>query len=116
MTRLIVASYRATDYVAFTGEREIVLRIGRREQSVDRLLASARASKAAFVTAWNPFSRSLSRRVNQMRQAQLERHLGARGLRYLHGEGRSTSGDWAPEQSILILNVSRQEAESLGRH
>jgi hypothetical protein len=111
----IIASYRATDFVVFAGKREIVLHIGRREPLVDRLLAGMRASGAAFVTAWNPFSRLLTRPMNHTRQALLEADLRARSLHYLSGEGRSPSGDWEPEQSVLIFKVSRREAVSLGR-
>jgi hypothetical protein len=73
------------------------------------------ASTAAFVTAWNPFSRLLSDRLNRARQAQLEAGLRARGLRYLEGEGRATTGDWSPEKSAMVFNLSRREAMSLGR-
>jgi Protein of unknown function (DUF3293) len=111
----LVLAYRATDYVVFAGKQEIALRVGRPERSVDRLLANAHAPTAAFVTAWNPFSRLLSGGVNRSRQAQFEAELRARGIRYLHGEGRSTRGDWTSEQSVLMFNVSRQAVASLGR-
>ena len=93
----LVLAYRTTDYVAFAGNREIALRIGQRRASVDHLLVRMHASSAAFITTWNPFSRLPNEGLNQSRQAQLEADLRARGVRYLHGEGRGAAGDWSPE-------------------
>jgi hypothetical protein len=114
-THPLVLAYHATDYVAFAGSTQITLRIGRRDASVDRLLVRMRVATAAFVTAWNPFSRVLSDGMNRARQARLEADLRSRGLRYLRGEGRGMTGNWPPEESAMIFNLSRQDAGWLGR-
>jgi hypothetical protein len=114
-SNFLIRSYQETNYVAFAGGQEVALRIGLRDGSVDQLLVRMRATAAGFVTAWNPFGRLLTEGANRARQAALEADARTRGLRYMQGEGRGTTGNWPPEKSAMIFNLSRQEAVLLGR-
>lgn len=107
-------AYRETHYMVF-GPRPFTLRIG---EPSPELLAEHRAHAlrgSAFVTACNPFSRSLSDEENRARQATLLADMQSRGLRCIEGHGQHPSNDWPPEPSFLVLGLDRAAACELGR-
>jgi hypothetical protein len=79
------------------------------------LLSRHGANKWAFVTAWNPASVPLSREENDARQRELIRLVEAAGHTWIRGEGRGKDPTWTPEESLLILDISRGEAIALGK-
>lgn len=96
------------DGVAFT------LRVGQHSAS---LLAEQRRRQvecSAFITAWNPFSQSLSAAENASRQTELARELARQGLSFLKGVGQHPSNDWPGEDSLLVFGLSRDAARALG--
>jgi hypothetical protein len=115
MQSTLVAAYRATDYVVHGRGGTVVIQIGHRSQAVDRLLARMHARSAAFITAWNPFSKRLSLEVNKHRGCGLKRYLRVYGFAFLEGEGRGRIGEWPSEPSILAFGISRTEASVVGR-
>lgn len=112
---ILVDAYRTTDYVVPDRRHEVVIRIGKRSHKVDMLLARYSARSAVFITAWNPFSRSLTRGRNEYRQRCLLASLRARGCPSLTGEGRGADAKWPPEPSVLVFGVSEWEAAQMGR-
>jgi hypothetical protein len=90
----LVVAYRATDYVAFNGSRAFSVWIGHRSLEIDGLLSKMKTSSGAFITAWNPYSRSLSLGANGYWDRELKSYLRARGFAYLEGEGRGQIGEW----------------------
>jgi hypothetical protein len=115
MSSDLILAYRATDYVAFDGSRAFSIRIGRHSLVVDGLLAKMKAKSGAFITAWNPFSKSQSARTNAYWDRELKSYLSARGLAFLAGEGRGETRGWPPEPSIFAFGMSSQQAASIGR-
>jgi hypothetical protein len=111
----IWSSYLATNYVVNNRGREVIIRPGYKSRDVDGLLARCGVRDAAFVTAWNPYSRLLSISLNRERQRHLEKQLLRMGLRYLKGEGRGEIGAWPPEESALVLGATREIAKAIGR-
>lgn len=107
-------AYRETDFVVRHDGGEIVLRVGALNRRLDPLLKAAQCETWAFVTAWNPASRSLPRRVNAGRNRRLRLDIARHGYQWLPGEGRARSGDWPPEQSFLILGIPLWEARIIG--
>jgi hypothetical protein len=105
--RRMQLSYLATDYVTRRG----VIRIGERSAEVDRALSRAGASRAVFVTAWNPHGRSAPRHWNAHALARLRAGLPA----FIVGYGRGRDGTWPPEASLLVFGVRRAVAAALGR-
>jgi hypothetical protein len=94
-------AYAATAYEAAGA----VARIGRRSASVDALLAARGARHAAFVTAWNPFSRRMPRGWNDRMQDRLRQ--AARGRVLAEGWGRGRG--WA-ERHLLLAGDPRLAA------
>jgi hypothetical protein len=111
----LVLAYRATDYVAYSDGRVFLIRIGHHSLVIDGLFTRMKAGSGVFITAWNPFGRSLSAGANAHWDRELKGYLSARGFAYFVGEGRGRTGEWPPESSILALGMSRAQAASIGR-
>jgi hypothetical protein len=108
-------AHLTTNYVVKDGRRDVAIRPGTRNRDVDRLLSKLKALTANFVTACNPHSCVFSQSVNQQRQLLLKKQLYRRGLQFLDGEGRGEIGNWPPEQSVLVLGVTREDSKAIGR-
>lgn len=93
------------------------LRIGQQHPALDRWLQQRRASCWGLVTAHNPRSVLLSPTENATRHAQLLAAVSQQGWFSLASESRSPEPDchWPPEQGLLILQLSRATARSLGQ-
>jgi len=111
----LVLAYRATDYVAFNGSRPFLVRIGHHSLVIDGLLARMITRRGAFITAWNPYSKSQSPGTNAYWDRELKSYLSTRGFAFLAGEGRGEIGEWPPEPSVFVIGLSRAQAASIGR-
>lgn len=110
----LIAAYLAADYVVF-GEPELVLRVGEASEALDALLEAEGTNTAAFVTAANPHGRPAGRTENVLATTALLEAQREAGYACLAGEGRDPQGEWPAEPSVLVLGVTRAEAEVLGR-
>jgi hypothetical protein len=108
-------AYRATDFVAYSDGWVFLIRIGHHSLVIDALLSRMKARGGAFITAWNPFSKSLSAGANARWDREPKGYLNARGFAYFAGEGRGRIGEWPPESSLLAFGMSRTQAASIGR-
>jgi hypothetical protein len=108
-------AYERTRFCVQDGAKQICFMAGSRKPGLDALLARHNATRWAFITAWNPGSRRLSKTENARRHADLRAAVREAGLEALDGEGVGEDPSWAPEQSLMILNISRGKAISLGR-
>ncbi len=109
--RPLLELYEATRYEVHLPQGTVVLRHGEPAPAVDALLEPA-APGWAFLTAWNPGSRRLSRPENERRQQALVRELSGR-YRLFHGQG--VGDDWPAELSVLALGIPHGEALARGR-
>ena len=105
LTPELIAAYQNALYTVDDGP---VLRIG----EMETFLAAKGVRSAAFVTAANPRGAERSQAANDAAMAQLRAALT---WPCLEGQGRDPEGRWKPEASLLILGISRCEAEALGR-
>jgi hypothetical protein len=53
---------------------------------------------------------------NDARQDDLKRDLQAAGYKWMLGEGIGDDPSWPPEESLIVLGISRGKAIALGRH
>ena len=109
LTPQLIEAYEQALYVLDAGP---VLRIGARSSELDRLLDEHGARAAAFVTAANPRGEERPSEANAAAMAALRASLGRP---WLAGDGRDPAGRWSAEPSVLVLGISRPEAEALGR-
>lgn len=100
----LMRAYNATIFVVFS-ETELPLRVGVLSSDADLLLVRHGAESAAVVTAWNPFSQTLSPDQNSARQASLTRAVEQAGLAWLTTEGRDPDGKWPSEQSLCVFDA-----------
>jgi hypothetical protein len=106
--------YAATSFFANTPLGKICIRVGKLEPQLDRLLQEHRANTWCFITAHNPASKELPEEENRARQSDLEDEIRSRTLQFFPGEGQGETGNWS-EQSILIIDINRPDAEQLAR-
>ncbi len=110
----LLRAYLETSYAVF-GPRPFPLHVG---AVSPELLVEHRAHRlpgSAFVTACNPFSRSLTAAENVARHETLRAELQHRGLRSLEGHGHHPSNGWPPEPSFLVFGLELAAACDLGR-
>jgi putative PIN family toxin of toxin-antitoxin system len=106
----LIDSYEQALYALDAGP---VLRVGVRDAGLDRLLEAHGVERAAFVTAANPRGEERPHAINEAGMAALCESLA---WPWLPGEGRDPAGRWRAEPSVLVLGISRAEAETLGRN
>ena len=98
-------SYLKTDYIIEDGAVNLSLKIGEKNSDLEDLLLKFRANTSAFLTAYNPYSRKLSRSENETRQTELLSILKENGYKFFYGYGQGDNADWAPETSVLVLGI-----------
>ena len=106
-------AYTKADYVVFS-DRQVVLRVGKKNDQLDELINAEGAKTAAFVTAANPRGDKRSEKENGVANAALQSFVQAAGYPHFWGEGRDPFGSWA-EPSFLVIGIYRANAEALGQ-
>ena len=106
--------YESSDYFVLDDRREVRFRVGSRSARLAALLDRFGARRWAFLTAWNPGSRPLSRADNDTRQNALLDRLMTDGYRVVNAEGRSADGSWC-EESVFALDIPESAACAIGR-
>ena len=109
------SAYLITVFCASVDGIEIRIRPGDVHPSLDRALEARSVTTWAYITAWNPESRELSRQENDVRHERLKDDVTRLGFQVAEGEGQPADPAWAPEQSLLVFGVSAQEALAIGR-
>ena len=110
----LTAVYRAAEYVARDGNREIVVHVDERSPALDALLARHGAASGTFITAWNPRSKRQAHAVNVAAAVRLARVLRSGKRRWLPHEGRSKESDWR-EEGFLVLDLPAAEALAVAK-
>lgn len=110
----LIAAYERAEYVVF-GIPKLVLRIGEPNADLDELLGADGATTAAYLTAANPRGEPQTETENEIAAAALHESQTAAGFICYAGEGCDPEGRWPPEQSLLVLGISRKQAERVGR-
>lgn len=109
----LVQAYIQTDFALF-GETELIFNTGSASPALDVAMVWRGTDRAAFLTAYNPFSKDVGEEANRKTQAALLSDLERMGLDWIAGEGRDPSGDWPGEPSVLVLAIAKQQALELG--
>ncbi|HEX6975596.1 MAG TPA: DUF3293 domain-containing protein, partial [Vicinamibacterales bacterium] len=108
-------AYGRTQFCVDDEGRRVCFRVETRSARLEALLARHSAHRFAFITAWNPGSIPLAPAENDARQRRLGAELERLGLRALPGEGVGDDPSWAPEESLMVFNVSEGRGVALGR-
>ncbi len=106
----LIKAYHRTTYVASTPRGRVRVRIDENHPEVDALLGDIEAEQWAYITAWNPGSELLSPLENHARQKALEDKLKQAGHTLFRGSGVPDGEDRDPEESVMVVGISRHEA------
>ena len=109
----LISAYEVTNFHV-KAEPAFTLNIGRLSEELKALFKQNKVSNAAFITAWNPHSKSLSEEENQSRNDQLKNELIIRSLKFIDGFGQDPLGQWSGEDSFLVLGIDLEASKTLG--
>jgi hypothetical protein len=114
ITAALIETYRLAEYRVFRADGPFVLRVGVHSPKLASLLSESESASAAFITAWNPFSRPAEADANEKTLASLREELVASGCPVLNGFGEDPSGRYAGEPSFLAIGINLECAAALG--
>lgn len=109
----LISAYEVTNFHV-KAEPAFTLNVGKGSQELKALLKKNNVTSAAFITAWNPYSKSLSDKENQARNDQLKNELIIRSLKLIDGFGQDPLGQWSGEDSFLVLGIDLEASKTLG--
>ena len=112
----LLQAYRETHYKVFAqgiSLEPFALQIGAASSPLSGLHKHFGVDCSAFITAWNPWGKSLLDKENAARHDGLIRVVSNRSLRWLEGSGEHLSNQWPAERSMLILGLSLAAAKVL---
>ena len=111
ITNELLNSYKATCYSII--EPEIDIYVQEENSLLNTFLESNNFKTWCFITAWNPFSESLTTEenisLNELLKADLVNYP------FFHAIGKDTLGVWPPEVSFFVANISKETSISLGK-
>lgn len=107
-------AYSATHFVVVDVHAPFILRIGQASKPLAELYAQFGVDCAAFITAYNPYSETATDEQNEAKQSELLQDLSNMGLVCINGQGEDPDGEWPSEASVLVLGISKGDAELIG--
>lgn len=111
ISKELLAGYQATCYSILNPKIDIYL--DKENKELQTFLIEQNFHSWCFITAWNPFSRALTLDENTSLNKKLEAELN--NYIVFPGEGKDTLGDWPPEISFFVANISKKQANFLGK-
>lgn len=107
-------AYRDTVFEVDHPGQHFAIRIGEICAPLDALLRRHGQRDWAYVTACNPRSIRFPADENAQRQAALQTYLRAAGFVIYPGRGVPAEPGWEPEDSFLVLGITRERALQVG--
>ena len=109
------SAYLSTTYRAFIdNESQLDIIVGQANHALDQLLSLEEVDSYAFITAWNPFSKTVSEEQNHAANEVLKHELRPYSVYEGIGIPKQPS-EWDGEQSFLVLGINKAEATRLGK-
>lgn len=93
----------------------LTLSVGQASPDLITLHQAHGVDRSAFLTAYNPFAKKVDEAVNLKRQEELKQELSSRSLTFLPGKGQHPTNGWPAEPSVLVLDISLEDAKVMGR-
>ena len=115
MNQLLQYAYLNTDYHVDAPGAAFKLNVGCYSPELDQLHQKLGVSTSLYITAWNPFSELLTDEDNDAKQQALVSDITDLGLDMMTGRGIAQSGDWPPEESIIVLGCDESTAITLSQ-
>ena len=109
----LLDSYTEANYHVYANP-SFILKIGQSSKELRKLLADLNVKFAAFITAFNPYSKELELIENRSRNKILEGKIKSLALYYIKGDGRCGDSGQVGEESFLVFGLSKKQAINLG--
>lgn len=111
ISKELLQGYQATCYSILNPNIDIYL--DNENEALQSFLNEQFFDSWCFITAWNPFSKALSLEENTALNSKLEADL----INYtvFPAAGKDTLGEWPPEISFFVGNISKEQAIFLGK-
>lgn len=113
ISEALLAAYSQSEYWVH-GKPDFLLQIDQKSDALNAVYREFDVRSAAFITAYNPWSKSLSETENRTRQSRLETRMADLGFPILPGVGQDPSGQWPAEASCLVLGIDQKTALQVG--
>jgi hypothetical protein len=105
----LLNGYLATCYQIH--EPAIDIYISKQNSALNSFLIQNNYFSWCFITAWNPFSVAQSDETNNTLHLQLKADLSDYTI--YDGQGKDTRGDWPPELSFFVADISKKKTKEL---
>ncbi|MCC0177212.1 DUF3293 domain-containing protein [Waterburya agarophytonicola K14] len=107
-------AYQDAVYEVYYNQKIIRLSIDCHNRELDFILEEYNCTTWALITAYNPYSQSLSAAENKQRDQSLIELLRWQSLAFLDAVGKDRDGVWLPEKSVFILGIEEDKAIAIG--
>ena len=111
ISKELLQGYQATCYSILNPNIDIYL--DKENEALQSFLKEQSFDSWCFITAWNPFSKALSLEENTALNSKLEADLINNTV--FPAAGKDTLGEWPPEISFFVGNISKEQALFLGK-
>jgi hypothetical protein len=108
----LIRAYREAKFVVESNQ-PITLLVAQCNRDLSTLLRNHKESTAAFITAFNPYSKVQTDQENLQAQNELLKDIKELGLEAIHGYGQDVAEKWPREESLLIIGITESQAENL---
>jgi len=115
MNQLLQYAYLNTDYHVDAPDADFKLNIGCYSPELDQLHQKFGVSSSLYITAFNPFGDLLMDEENKAKQKMLVSEITDLGFDMMTGRGIAQSGDWPPEESVIVLGCNESTAITLSQ-
>ena len=113
LDQALLSAYEITNFHV-KADPAFILNVSKSSEELKLLFKKNRVASATFISAWNPYSKSLSSKENQVRNEQLKNELTLRSFKLIDGFGQDPLGQWDGEDSFLVLGISLESSKKLG--
>jgi Protein of unknown function (DUF3293) len=112
---VLLATYQAAEYWVGEGPGAFCLRMEQYSAPLAQLLHDSGSEGAAFISAFNPFSRPSATSNNDAAHERLRQALAKQSARLIGGAGRDATGRWPEEKSFLAIGLGLEAAREIGK-
>ena len=117
MSKKLSQAYKNALYIVnLNDDLAITLRVKQENKALDFLLEKNNNSSWAFITAFNPYGQQQTNEINLIKNEELLKYLTQRGYKFLRGYGTCINHEWPQEKSVLVFDVSQDEARKIGTY